>query len=125
MTPIVTRPSLDSQLLQLNCLVLGEPRTRIFPVEIGSIKSVGNLKDAIKEKNQLAFQHVDADTLVLWKVSVPSHESVHENLDKLQVDFVDEKSLLPTDILSHVFSEPLALNHIHVIVKLPSRGESG
>ncbi|KAI0247827.1 hypothetical protein BJV78DRAFT_1363950 [Lactifluus subvellereus] len=33
---------------------------------------VADLKDMIKKENQVAFQHVDADALDLWKVSIPS-----------------------------------------------------
>ncbi len=38
---------------------------------IAANKSVGSLKDAVKEKKKPEFDHVSADTLVLWKVSIP------------------------------------------------------
>jgi hypothetical protein len=51
-------------------LVLGDnDRSRVFPVEIANNKTIGALKDAIKEKKKPAFDHVPADTLDLWKVS--------------------------------------------------------
>ena len=72
----------DSPLLEINCLVHGEPRSHIFPVQIAATKTVGALKDTVKEKKQPAFDHVPADTLVLWKVSFPVNESL-DGTDKL------------------------------------------
>jgi hypothetical protein len=43
----------------------------IFPVEIDGTKTVGVLKKIIKGEKTLAFQHIDADALVLFKVSTP------------------------------------------------------
>jgi Crinkler effector protein N-terminal domain len=120
MTSVASDPR---QVTRLNCLVLGEPRNRIFPVKIASTDTVGDLKDAIKEKKQLAFQHIDADSVVLWKVSISPNQTVPLNLDELQVDANDITLLSPTDGLSEVFSESLAPKDIHVIVKSPTLGE--
>ena len=57
--------------LALNCLVSGDDPDHIFTIEIANTKNVSALKKAIKAEKQVAFQHVDADTLVLWKVSCP------------------------------------------------------
>jgi len=46
--------------LRLNCWVLGEDSTRIFPVEVDRNENVGVLKEAIKEKNPHALNLVDA-----------------------------------------------------------------
>ena len=97
--------------------MLGEPRTRIFPVEINSTKTIGNLKDEIKEKKRPAFDDLPADAIVIWKVSAPDDGTLQQNLEKHRVDFVDEKSLLPTQVLSQVFPKLIAPNHVHVIVK--------
>jgi len=58
-------------ILELNCLVSGDNRGRIFTIEIADTKNVGALKDSIKVKKKPAFDHVPADTLALWKVSLP------------------------------------------------------
>ena len=55
---------------------------------------------SIKDKKKPAFDHVPADTLVLWKVSLPVDESLEENLPNL----AGEKPLLPVNKLSKVFS---------------------
>jgi hypothetical protein len=117
--PVVHRVSVASDaspLLEINCLVLGEPRGHIFPVEIAATKTVGALKDAIKEKKQHTFQHVDADALVLWRVSVPDNEDLVETLR----DLVDEKSLSPVHGLSKVFSNKPEDGYLHIVVKGPS-----
>ena len=82
-----------SSTLDLNCLVLGHDASHIFPIEIAERKTVGALRKAIKDEKEHAFQHVDADNLILWKVSIPVNRSLTENLSTL--DFVDEGSLLP------------------------------
>jgi hypothetical protein len=50
-------------------LVLGDDHARVFTIEILSTKNVSALKRAIKDEKKHAFEHVDADTLVLWMVS--------------------------------------------------------
>jgi hypothetical protein len=39
--------------LELNCLVLGDHFSRIFPVKIANTESVGALKKAIKERRSV------------------------------------------------------------------------
>ena len=47
------RTSAMSLQLCLNCWVIGDEAGRVFPVNIAGTESVGTLKKAIKEKNQL------------------------------------------------------------------------
>jgi hypothetical protein len=107
-------------VLGLNCLVLGDDPNHVSPIKIDRNESVGTLKDAIKDKMRPKFDNVPAHSLVLWKVSIPADRNIHENLDKLRVDFVDGKSLLPTKELSEVFSEAPIKRYIHIIVKASS-----
>ena len=109
----------DPPLLQINCLVLGEPHNHIFPVKIAGTESVGALKKTIKVEEQLAFQHVDADALVLWKVSIPVDDSLEDTLPNL----VDDESLSPVEALSEVFPAPPIRKHLHIVVKPPPVGE--
>jgi hypothetical protein len=112
-----------SSTLDLNCLVLGHDASHIFPIEIAESKTVGALRKAIKDEKEHAFQHVDADNLILWKVSIPVNRSLTENLSTL--DFVDEGSLLPVKRLSGVFSDQPEDEHLHIVVRVPSAGECG
>jgi hypothetical protein len=125
MTLAVIHPnsSSDSQpQLNLNCLVLGHDASHIFPIEIAERKTVGALRKAIKDEKRPAFDHVPADTLLLWKVSILVNRNPTENLSKL--DFVDENSLLPVKKLSKIFSEKPEDEHLHIVVRVPP-GESG
>ena len=60
-------PAVD--LIDLNCLVLGDDTSGIFGVQIASTDTVGALKEAIKEMKENVFRNVDADALQLWRVS--------------------------------------------------------
>ena len=60
-------PAVD--LINLNCLILGDDTSNIFKVQIASTATVGALKAAIKEKRENAFRNVDANALQLWRVS--------------------------------------------------------
>jgi hypothetical protein len=107
-------------LLRINCLVLGETHNHIFSVKIAGTESVGALKDAIKAEKQPAFDHVPADTLVLWKVSFPVDGSLDGNLRNL----LDDNSLSPVHRLSKVFSNMPKEEYLHIVVKGPSIAEN-
>ena len=58
-----------SGTLELFCWVQGDDHRQAFSLKIAGTETVSALKKAIKEKKKLAFDHVPADTLKLWKVS--------------------------------------------------------
>jgi len=60
-------PAVD--LMELNCLVLGDDPSRIFGVQIASTASVYSLKKAIKELKSYEFNNINACCLELWRVS--------------------------------------------------------
>jgi hypothetical protein len=100
--------------LALNCLVSGDDTSNIFTIEIADNKTVSALKKAIKGENEHLFQHADAKTLVLWKVSFPVKESLKDNLG----NFVGGHPLLPLDKLSKVFSN-VDETDLHIVVRRP------
>ena len=55
-----------SNVLKINCWVLGDEPGRVFTVKIAGSKTVGDLKNAVKEANQYEFPALFLD---LWKVS--------------------------------------------------------
>ena len=61
---------LEAQLPVVWSLAIRQNRSYIFQVTLGRTKSIADLKEGIREKKKPAFDHVPADTLVLWKVSV-------------------------------------------------------
>ncbi|KAH9167869.1 hypothetical protein EDB89DRAFT_1649638 [Lactarius sanguifluus] len=118
---IVVRPegfiqTNEPRRLQLNCFVLGEDRNNIFSVKIPNTENVSSLRRAIKDKNNITFRDVEADTLTLLRVSVPDDDNPKLKLSEL--DLVDEEQLFPTQVLSNVFSNPPP-GHVHIVVKPP------
>lgn len=55
----------------LRCYILGDDLRNSFKVTLPSTDDVSDLKEAIKTKKSYTFQHVEADKLQLWNVSVP------------------------------------------------------
>jgi hypothetical protein len=58
-----------SATFELNCWVLGDKASHVFPVKISATETIGALKDMIKDKNKNTFQDISASALVLWRVS--------------------------------------------------------
>ena len=121
----MNRPSLTSEvsvhskpypLLTLNCLVRGDHPNRIFQVKIAPTESVGALKEAIKEKKEKTFEHVDADALGLWNVTIPVDNTLKENLKSL--DFSLGSLLPPTEELSTLFPKAPAKGQLHFVVNV-------
>jgi len=109
------------RILELNCLVLGDDPNHVFAVEISNAKTVSALKKAIKNEKKHTFQHVDADALVLWNVSVPVDRSLEENINNFFL--ANEESLSPVHKLSKVFPDLPEEEHLHIVVKSPPIGE--
>ena len=58
-----------SNILELNCWVIGDDPRHVILVEVPSSKTVGYLKKAIKNEIEHSFDNFDAKSLDLWKVS--------------------------------------------------------
>ena len=58
-----------SNLLELNCWVIGDELHSVFPVKIASSETVGTLREAILPKMENSCKDLVAKSLVLWKVS--------------------------------------------------------
>jgi hypothetical protein len=111
----------------LNCWIFNEDYKSVFPIEIACTKTVGALRNAIKEDQRVAFhhvdqrvafQHVDPRNLDLWKVSVFIDTSLKPNINRLGLQ--NEEPLLSGTKLSKVFSEELEAEHIHIVVRPPT-----
>ncbi|KAG5634558.1 hypothetical protein H0H81_001534 [Sphagnurus paluster] len=107
--------------LKLFCAVEAEDMAwnNIFPIEVDSRKTVGDLKDAIKEKKKPDFDHIPADKLALFKVSIPVDDNSPDK--SLNVDVEPLKSLLPTKPLSQLFPRADE-SHLHLIIQVPIAG---
>jgi len=98
-------------LLQLNCWVLSEDSTRIFPVKIDRDENVGGLKKAINEEKK-AFNHIDANSLELWEVSFPIDDHASK---KSQT----EPPLKSNKKLSFLWHGNPSDDDLHILVKAP------
>jgi Crinkler effector protein N-terminal domain len=124
LTSAVTRPSPYSEaqeVLELNCLVLGDSANNTFPVKIARTESVGTLKKSIKTEKSPVFDHIPADQLHLWKVSIPFGRNIQETIHELGL--TDEGSLLPVDELSEIFVDLPSRRHLHIVVRRPGESE--
>ena len=54
-----------SGILEVNCLVLGDPEAEIFTVEVVATKNISALKDIIKTKRDDLFWHVVASKITV------------------------------------------------------------
>jgi hypothetical protein len=108
-----------TQLLSLNCFVLGDDLKKMFTIEIEETKNVSILKKLIKEEKAPHLDHVAASDLDLWSVSIPMNDDACERLENID----NLEPLKPLLSLSQVFPH-VEENHLHVVVRSPIDGES-
>ena len=109
-------------MLTLICYVRGDDDCKqAFEVEIGTSKSVSTLREAIKEKTRPKFDDIPADSLSLWKASVPINRDLKKCVEALNL--VDDDSLCSFDILSDIFSSDLERKSVHIIIDRCHSGE--
>ncbi|KAG1803933.1 uncharacterized protein HD556DRAFT_1303909 [Suillus plorans] len=133
-------PAADYPSIHLNCLVLDDDPSHIFPVKILQTDTVSNLKKVIKEENKHEFDGVDAKHLKLWKdetfdpaepirvtlLSVVYHIRSILDIDpekKEKLDLPDDaKELKPLTQLSQVFTVGPEDGHrdLHILVQYPT-----
>ena len=108
----VPPPSLTSvPILELNCLISDDDSNHVFPVKIARTESVGTLKEAIKDKKKPLFDHITADALTLWNVSLAVDDCLKDNVSNV---LRKEEALSPVQRLS-ALGEPED-EHVHIIV---------
>ncbi|KAF9288478.1 hypothetical protein BGZ74_000909, partial [Mortierella antarctica] len=109
--------SMTDNRMSLFCLVDGEATSNAFSIKIPSSDTVDDLKKAIKNQKAVAFADVDADMLMLWRVSIPDDQD--DDLP-IPLDSVPEKKKLKaTTKLSKVFDTEPPEDTIHVLVQRP------
>jgi hypothetical protein len=101
--------------LQLNCWMHGDDVCQVFEIKIPNTESVSALKKVIKDEKKPALDHVTADSLTLWKVSIPVGRRLRYTL--ANVDLTDETSLSSVDDLVDVFSDAPPHKDLHIVVK--------
>lgn len=101
----------------LNCFVLGDSINNTFPVKIARTELVGILKEAIKTKKSLKFDHIPADKLILWKVDITCNRSLQETIHNFGL--TDEGCLLPVKRLSDSFVDLPDPENVHIVMCHP------
>ena len=122
MTFVVTHPSPNSErLLQLNCFVLGDDPSCVFPVKIAATESVGTLRKLIKDEKKPELDHVAAGSLRLWNVSIPVDESFGDSLKKTlgKRGLPENGQLSAVTRLSKIFREQPDDGQLHIVIKHP------
>jgi hypothetical protein len=107
----------------LFCLVDGETTSNAFSVEIGSTKTIGDLKKLIKTEKTNDFSDVDADKLTLWRVSIPVvAANKHKPIVLTEINSTTE--LDPTDDVSEIFPKEPPKKTIRLIIQRPLQGNA-
>jgi len=103
--------------LKLNCFVLGDRGGSggIFPVNIKSTETVGDLKIAISAQMN---HEVQAKRLRLWEASLLVDPMFDKKVGNMTL--LDDKTLSPVILLSTVFLSLPLPGHVHIIVQHPS-----
>ncbi|KAF9277785.1 hypothetical protein BGZ74_003258 [Mortierella antarctica] len=104
---------MTNNIITLFCLVEGETTSNAFSVKISSDNTVHDLKKLIKTEKIPEFDDVAPDKLTLWRVVIPSTDSIPLEL------IPEKKRLLPTDDISDVFADQPPKKTINIIVERP------
>jgi Crinkler effector protein N-terminal domain len=109
---------MSSRTLELNCLVLGDDPSNVFTLKISDTESVAALKQEILKEKPKTFKDVKADTLVIWKVSIPDDDNFQKMLDEFEP--VEGLALQrPQTCLSSVFLNLPEDEHLHILIQRP------
>ncbi|SRR6266540_5458672 len=114
---INTVDSTRTPTLTLNCLLyddIQDYREKGFPIEIDANKTVGGLRGAIKME---AILPLPANSLTLFKVSLPINDALNTLLPSLDLDGCTR--LEPFSAKLSSFFDNAPEDHLHVLVKKP------
>ena len=77
-------------VLELNCLLLGEDAEHVFQVEIRNDKTFATLKKFIKEEKSRALRDVDASRIKIWRVRVTIPADDDDLSDQVETEVVSK-----------------------------------
>jgi hypothetical protein len=106
------------------CLANGDTFSFAFPIDMNiSCKTIGHLKDSIREKIGVPYD-VKAKDIELWRVN-SSFEEFKENAIVLDNIEVKQKLLIPTAKVKSVFDDKMNFFFRNFIVKVPNTTTAG
>ena len=106
----------DSDILTINCWVLGDEYDCVFPVKIPRNESVAALRVAIKAEDPTTMKDIAAKNLILYRVSIPPTPKLAQHVARLGLDGLG-LGKNPLSKLSEAFDNGLLDGHVHVVVK--------
>ncbi|KAF9325121.1 hypothetical protein BG006_011376 [Podila minutissima] len=104
--------------ISLFCLVNGEATSNAFSIKIPSTDTVDDLKKLIKADQTPIFDDITANSLTLWRVSLPVI-SANKHKPIVLSEFESATELDPTDDISDVFEDQPPKKTIHIIIQRP------
>jgi hypothetical protein len=104
--------------LAINCWMLGEEYDQTFQVKLSVNEDVAALRLAVKSRRQITLKNFDAESLILYGVSIPCTPELAEQVAALELN---ELRLHPLHKLSAIFVNGLLDTHVHVAVGIRSR----
>jgi Crinkler effector protein N-terminal domain len=113
----------DAKFVELNCLILGDDESRIFVVKIEKTKTIASLKDSVKRKKSQSFHGIDANTLDLWKVSIPVNKHFGDVMADLGLQLEMKGRLSPVCDVAEVFGDTPRRKRLHIVVQYPRPGK--
>ncbi|KAF9974932.1 hypothetical protein BGZ75_000672, partial [Mortierella antarctica] len=111
--------------MTLFCLMDGESLSKAFSIKIHLDDTVDDLKKLIKTEQAPAFDNLTANSLTLWKVSVPISDDDEEEAPFLLDALSEKKKLNPRNDISVVFGGEQPKKSDLVVVQRPSPPLSG
>ncbi|KAG0023794.1 hypothetical protein BGZ81_007931 [Podila clonocystis] len=117
-TPSPPPASLEEPLT-LFCIMEGQRTNRAFCVKPSPSDTVHDLRCLIKAAKEPSLDHVLADKLNLFRMTI-SDDASSSSISPIQPTHAHSSMLLrPTQVLSDVFGSRAAPNAIHIVVQRP------
>lgn len=117
--------------IPLYCFVIGDsPKQNVFHVDVDLTSRVSHLKEVIKEKKRPNLEHLSADRLVLYAVSISIGnlmQAVEESA--LLGPHFEKREMIPVEELSQsndiwAPNGIFEASYIHILVQTPQYGKS-
>ena len=107
-------------MITLFCILDGEPFQNAFRINISNLKTIGDLRDLVRDKRMSTLRELGAADLYLYRVSIPMGDL--DALADATREIAQGKTpvLDPLDLVSEV-SPNQPVEQIHIFVQRPSK----
>ena len=119
--PFETLYDMSNDQLKLNCWILDDDPSRIFPVNIVKTESVYTLQKVIVDENP-DLGDIPARSLDIRRVSIAMDRDLGTKLKDIRTQY-NGLPWRPVDELSQIFPDEPITQHLHIVVKPADRGK--